>query len=134
MLKLFAGPKGQGKTKKLIDLANSTETEGYIIFIDSDRKNMHELNRDIRLVETSEFPLATYREFLSFVYGMLSQNGDIKDVFIDSISTLVKNIDMEDTLKLTNKLEEISQIHRVNFFFSIHANPDELPDELKKFI
>jgi len=136
MIKLYAGPKGQGKTRKLIELANATleTTHGHIIFMDDDKRNMHQLQRDIRLVETSEFPLLTYREFISFVHGMLSQNGDIKEIFVDSLSTLVKDLDNENLVKVMAILVSISEIHHVNFIISVHCEVDQLPQEIQKFV
>ncbi|MCL2415712.1 MAG: hypothetical protein FWD01_02760 [Defluviitaleaceae bacterium] len=133
MIKLFAGEKGEGKTKKLIAMANAAlkTTEGHIVFIDDDMRNMHELNRDIRLVDTSEYPLSNYREFVGFIYGILSQNNDISEIFVDSLSSVINNLCNDDLLKLKVKLEKICKNNGVHFFITLNCNPNDLPDEIR---
>jgi len=133
MIKLFAGEKGEGKTRKLIALANDhlNITEGHIVFIDDDRRNIHEIHRNIRLVDTSEYPLVNYREFVSFIYGMLSQNSDISEIFIDGLSGVIQNLCNDDLSALMKALESISKANDVEFFITLNCNPAELPEDVK---
>ncbi|MCL2397387.1 MAG: hypothetical protein FWC93_04900 [Defluviitaleaceae bacterium] len=133
MIKLFAGEKGEGKTKRLIALANANlqTTDGHIVFIDDDRRNIREIHRDIRLVDASEHPLINYRELVSFIYGMLSQNSDIAEIFIDSLSSIVKDLPNQDLAALKNALEKISNDWDVEFYITLNCNPAELPEEVK---
>jgi len=133
MIKLFAGEKGEGKTKKLIALANAhlEVTDGHIVFMDDDSRNMHEIHRNIRLVDTSEYPLLNHREFICFIYGMLSQNSDISEIFIDSLSSIVKNLSNGDLLALKYELEKISKNEDVDFFITLNCNPADLTDEVR---
>ncbi|MDR2182795.1 MAG: hypothetical protein LBE55_01340 [Clostridiales bacterium] len=134
MIKLFAGEKGEGKTRKLIALANDrlTTTDGHIVFIDDDRRNIHEIHRNIRLVDTSEYPLLNYREFVSFIHGMISQNSDISEIFIDSLSGIIKSLDNKDLAALMVALEGVSKTHDVEFFITLNCDPKDLPQEAKK--
>lgn len=133
MIRLFAGEKGEGKTKKLIALANDhlQTTDGHIVFMDDDRRNIHEVHRNIRLVDTSEYPLLNYRELISFIYGMLSQNSDISEIFIDSLSGIIRNLSNADLVLLKKGLEGISKTNDVDFFITLNCNPAELPEEVK---
>ena len=133
MINLIAGEKGQGKTGKLIEIANAhlDKTEGHIVFIDEGRRNIHKIHRNIRLVDTSEYPLLNYREFVSFIHGMLSQNSDISEIFIDSLSKIIKNLDNDDLVALKNALEKISNNEGVEFFATLNCTPDQLPAEVK---
>ena len=133
MIKLFAGEKGEGKTKKLIALANAhlEVTDGHIVFMDDDSRNMHEIHRNIRLVDTSEYPLLNHREFICFIYGMLSQNNDISEIFIDSLSSIVKNLSNGDLLALKYELEKISKNEAVDFFITLNCNPADLTPEVR---
>ena len=134
MIKLFAGEKGEGKTRKLIALANDhlAVTDGHIVFIDDDSRNIHEIHRNIRLVDTSEYPLLSYREFISFIHGMLSQNSDISEIFIDSLSGIIDSLSNDDIVALMKNLESISKSDDVEFFITLNCNPKELPEEVKK--
>ncbi len=136
MIKIIAGEKGQGKTKKLIALANETvnKTEGHIVFIDDDKRHMFDLHHDIRFVETTSFPLSNYRELIGFVCGILSQDSDIKEIFLDGIGNIVKNFDNESLLKLLRKFEMLSEENGLEFILTINSNPDELPEDAKKYL
>jgi len=133
MIKLFAGEKGMGKTRQLIAMANEhlNITEGHIVFIDDDNRNIHELHRNIRLVDTQEYPIITYREFVTCIYGMLSQNSDISEIFIDSLTNVIQNLSNQDLTDLLDALERISTDWDVNFFITLNCNPSELPERAK---
>lgn len=133
MIKLFAGEKGEGKTKKMIALANDnlSKTDGVIIYIDDDRRNIHQIHRNIRLVDTSDYPLLNHREFVSFIYGMLSQNNDIAEIFIDSLSSVIGNLTNDDLVALKTALEKISKDEDVEFYITLNCDPSQLPKELQ---
>ncbi|MCL2592521.1 MAG: twitching motility protein PilT [Defluviitaleaceae bacterium] len=136
MIKFIAGKKGEGKTKKLIDMANNAikTTSGHIVFIDDDSRQMFEIGRDIRFVSTENFPLSNYREFIGFVYGILSQNGDIVEIFVDGLTNIIKTLENEDLVKLVNKLDRISKDNGVEFVISMNSTPEELPEEVRALI
>ena len=56
MVQLLAGEKGSGKTKILLEKANSAAavTDGNIVFLDQDNSHMYELKNSIRLVNVSD--------------------------------------------------------------------------------
>ena len=90
MIQILAGEKGQGKTKKLIDMANeaSKTVDGNVVFIDDDSRHMYDLHYGIRFVETSKYKICSYEVLIGFIYGILSQNGDIQKVFIDGLGNI----------------------------------------------
>ncbi|MCL2350255.1 MAG: hypothetical protein FWC67_02125 [Defluviitaleaceae bacterium] len=133
MIKVFAGPRGGGKTRNLINLANDhlATTKGYIVYIDDCKRNMHEIHRDIRLVDTSEYPLSNYREFVAFVYGMVSQNSDIQEVFIDGLCGIIEELPNDDLATAMAALKKLSDDNDMEFFVTLNCNPDTLPAEVK---
>lgn len=133
MINLYAGQRGEGKTKKLIQLANEHlgVTDGYIVYIDDDKRNMHEIHRDIRLVCTSEYPLANYREFVAFVYGMISQNNDICEIFIDGLCGIIEDLPNDHLETVIASLGKLSDENNVEFFITLNCNPDTLPEKVK---
>lgn len=130
MIQFLAGEKGQGKTKKLISMANDAvkTTDGHIVYIDDDKRHIYDLNYEIRFVETANFPLSNYREFIGFVCGILSQNSDIKEIYVDGLTNIVKKIDNEDLVKLVNKLKSLSSECTVDFIISMNCNIEDLPE------
>ena len=133
MINLYAGPKGEGKTKRLIKLANDhlALTDGHIVFIDDDKRNLHEIHRDIRLVCTTEYPLTNYREFVAFVYGMISQNNDICEIFIDGLCGIIEDLPNDDLDTVMASLATLSDENKVEFFITLNCNPDTLPEKVK---
>ncbi|MCL2189257.1 MAG: hypothetical protein FWB87_10875 [Defluviitaleaceae bacterium] len=133
MVKFMAGQKGQGKTRKLIEMANEAlkTADGHLVYIDDDRRHSREVDRDIRFVESGKGVLSNYREFVGFILGILSMDGDVEHIYIDGLCNVVKTLDNEGLSKLTKKLQDISRRDEVSFTISINLEPSELPEEIK---
>lgn len=136
MVQIIAGDKGDGKTKKLIDLANTSvkDSHGHVVFIDNDNSHIYDLHYDVRFVETSDFPLSNYRELIGFIYGILSQDNDIEKIYIDGLYRMVKNLNNEDLIKLTSKFQKMSEKYTVEFVLSLTSKIDDLPKEIKELL
>lgn len=65
MVQIIAGRKGKGKTKYLLDMANTAvkEAKGSIVYLDKSSKHMYELNNKIRLINVAEFSVSTAEGF-----------------------------------------------------------------------
>jgi len=133
MVKYLAGLKGEGKTRMIIDLANESAktTDGNLVFIDDDKRHIFELHRDIRFVETGKGVLDKYREFIGFVLGILSQNSDIRHIFVDGLTNIVTEVDNEVLIKLHPRLEAISNDHHVDFTICMNYDKALLPEVVK---
>jgi len=135
MVQFLAGLKGEGKTRKIINMANENAnvTDGNIVFIDDDRRHIHDLHRSIRFVETNKGLLDNYRELIGYVLGILSQNSDIRHIYIDGLTNILAEgaVTSETMVKLKNKLDAISSTSQVEFIISMHCEVDSLPDEIK---
>lgn len=136
MVSFMAGQKGQGKTRKLIDMANEAvkSTDGHLVYIDDDRRHTRDIHRDIRFVEAGKHVLSQYREFVGFIMGILSQNADIEHIYVDGLCNIVKTIDNESLQKLTRKLEAISKRDQVAFTISVNREPADLPEDIQKLL
>ena len=66
MIQLIVGEKGKGKTKVLLDKANTEvkNAHGSIVYLDKSAKHMYELNNKVRLIDVSGFDLQSSGEFL----------------------------------------------------------------------
>lgn len=136
MIHILTGEKGDGKTKKILDMANEAikSAHGNIIFIDNDNKNMYGLHYNIRFIETSDFPISNYRELVGFICGIVSQDNDIEKIYIDSIDKILKSFDKDDLQKLAKKLTDLSQKYSLEFILSMSATIDEIPFELRDLV
>ena len=135
MVQLIVGKKGKGKTKQLLDKVNAAikSADGNIVYLDKSTKHMFELNNKIRLIDVSAYPLKNSDEFIGFICGIISQDHDLQEMYLDSflkIASLEDN-DVSDALK---QLKKISSTFNVNFVISLSADKEEIPEEFQEDI
>ena len=128
MVKLIVGEKGKGKTKKLLDMVNSRvkELNGNIVYLDKSTKHMYELNNKVRLIDVSVYPIKNADEFVGFVCGIISQDHDLEQIYLDSFLTTAKL----EGLDVTNTLEQLTAVgekFNVKFIISMSLDKEELP-------
>ena len=134
MIQIISGQKGKGKTKFLIEKANSDtkQNNGAMVYLDKNHKHMYDLDNQIRLVNVMEYPIQSSRELIGFICGLLSGNHDISDVFLDSFLTLARLETDEEIRETLETLEEMSDKFDANFILSISRNISELPSKYEK--
>ena len=133
MIQLIAGLQGAGKTKALIDMANTlvkTNT-GHIVYVDADESQIFRLDYSIRLVQIAEYPLKTSGEFFGFVCGILSQDYDINTVFIDGLLKNAK-IEVDEMGALLDRVSEVADRYNIQFIISLCCDEADVPEEYKK--
>lgn len=132
MIQLIVGNKGKGKTKHLLDKVNTEikDAEGNVVYLDKSRKHMFELNNKIRLIDVPDYLVSNSDEFIGFICGIISQDHDLQDMYLDSFLQIacLKDKEIGDTI---DKLETISTKFHVNFVLSISVDESELPENLK---
>lgn len=129
MIEIIAGEKGKGKTKYLLEKVNTSvqKANGSIVYLDKSPKHMYELNNQIRLIDVAEFPLNNCDEFMGFLCGIISQDHDIEEMYLDSFLT-ISNIKDEEMTHAIEKLDIISETFSVKIVLSIAKNEADLPD------
>lgn len=129
MIQIIAGEKGKGKTKQLLDKVNGEikTAHGSIVYLDKNAKHMYELNNKIRLIDTSAFPIGNSDEFIGFICGILSQDHDLEQMYLDSFLKVAKleGCDISTTIE---KLDKIGETFGVNFVLSVSMNECDLPE------
>jgi hypothetical protein len=132
MVQLIVGNKGKGKTKHLLDKVNTQvkDATGNIVYLDKSTKHMYELNNKVRLIDTSEYLITNYDEFVGFICGIISQDHDLEAMYLDSFLKIAC-LEGKDILPVIDKLEEVSKTFKVEFTISVSANEGDLPDSLK---
>ncbi len=135
MIKIIAGLKGSGKTKKLIDMTNDTAktSASNVVFLDKDNSYMYEIDRAVRFVNVNDYHVSSAEMFLGFLGGMLASNYDIGTIFVDAFLKLVK-IDLADAAWFFESLEQYGQKHDVTFVLSVSADPETMPEAIKGYI
>lgn len=135
MVQLIVGEKGKGKTKYLLDKVNTAikTANGNIVYLDKSRKHMYELNNKVRLIDVTEYPIQSSDEFVGFICGIVSQDHDLEEMYLDSFLK-VAYIDGTDVLSVIKKLKHIGEQFDVNFVVSMSIEEKDVPEELKPMI
>ena len=132
MVELIVGKKGKGKTKVLLDRVNGAvkEANGSIVYLDKSTKHMYELNNKVRLIDVSSYPLKNADEFVGFICGIISQDHDLEQIYLDSFLKVSKleDADVTDTL---GQLDKISEKYGISVVVSISLDKEELPEALQ---
>ena len=133
MVQIIAGIKGKGKTKRLLDMANTAvkDARGSVVYLDKSSKHMYDLSNKIRLINVGEFNIMTSDGFIGFVSGIISQDHDLEIMFLDSFLKL-SCTEGEDMTPVIDALEKIGDKYNVRFVLSISADVDNLPENAKK--
>ena len=128
MVELIVGKKGKGKTKVLLDRVNGAikDANGSIVYLDKSTKHMYELNNKVRLINVSGYPIRNSDEFVGFICGIISQDHDLEQIYLDSFLAVAKleGKDVTDTLE---QLDSIGREFGITFVISISLDKEEIP-------
>ncbi len=129
MVEIIAGEKGKGKTKYLLDKVNESvkSASGNIVYLDKSQKHMYELSNKVRLINVTDFPVTNCDEFLGFICGIVSQDHDLQEMYLDSFLTIA-NIEDGQINHAIEKLDIISEKYNVKFVLSVSRNEADLPE------
>ena len=129
MVEIICGKKGKGKTKHLLDKANTSmkSAQGIVVYLDKSQKHMYELNNKIRLINVTDFPVSNCDEFLGFICGIVSQDHDLQEMYLDSFVTIA-GLQDDQIQHAIEKLDIISEKYNVKFMLSISKDEQELPE------
>ena len=135
MVQLIVGKKGKGKTKYILDKVKTAvrSASGDIVYLDKSAKHMLELNNKIRLIDASGYGLKNSDEFIGFILGIISQDHDLEEMYLDSFLKVAKLEDADITATI-KELNSISKAFNVNFILSVSLDKEELPAELAEYI
>ena len=135
MIQVIAGKKGSGKTKRLIDLTNTTAREAVhdVIFLDDDNRYMFDVDHKVRFINAEDYHIRNADMFIGFLCGVLSSNFDVGTIFIDAFLNL-SHTELTDTEPVIKILADLAAKHDVDFVLSLSADPEELPVFYKQYL
>ena len=130
MVEIIAGEKGKGKTKHLLDKVNASVevATGNIVYLDKSQKHMYELNNKVRLINVVDYPLSNCDEFLGFICGIISQDNDLEEMYLDSFLTIAALSNDDEIVRAIEKLDVISEKYKVKFILSVSKDKESLPE------
>lgn len=135
MIKIIAGKEGSGKTKRLLNMANEQvgTTSGNIVYLDSSKRHICDLKHEIRFLNMEEFPLEKPEEFVGFMCGIISNNYDIKAIYVDGLYNMV-DMNEVDAIACIDKLEVLADKFNIEFKIGMNYSGNEIPEGIKKYI
>ena len=115
MIEIICGEKGKGKTKELLERVNSSisSSSGNVVYLDKSQKHMYELNNKVRLINVMDFPITNSDEFLGFICGIVSQDNDLEEMYLDSFLTIAFIDSDSEITKAIEKLDVISEKYKI---------------------
>ncbi len=136
MVRVIMGAKGSGKTKQLVEMINyASENEiGSVVCIETGRKLVYDVSRNVRLVESSEFAADNYTFFKGFISGMYASNYDLTHVFIDSLCKIIPSQpDSPEVEEFLAWLDRFSEQNNVKFTITISADVNLATEAMKAY-
>ena len=136
MIRVIMGKKGSGKTKQMIEMINSAvQTEhGNVVCIEKGNKLTFDLHYQIRLVEASQYDIASYTALKGFISGLYAGNYDITHIFIDSLTKIVASEATDHAVEeFLDWLNSFSEKNNIKFTVTISADASLATEGIKKY-
>ena len=135
MINIVYGPKGTGKTKQLIEQANTAAdtAKGHTVFITDTKRYMFDLTREVRFIDLTEFNIAGEEAFCGFIKGVIAANRDNEYLFIDGASRITGKA-LSEMAAFFYMLEKVSADTGVNITIARSAKREELPPFIAKYL
>ena len=135
MVKVICGPKGSGKTKRIIDAANEAVAvaKGNLIFITDTKRYMYDLKREIRFIDTSDYSIAGEDALCGFIKGVVAGGYDNEYVYVDGIARIAGKA-IRDMAQFFYMMEKVAQMRDLKLYITCSCAEEELPDFAKKYL
>ena len=133
MLKFVVGENGKGKTKVLLEHANTqAKTDnGLIVYLDKNKKHIYDLDKKIRLCDVSDYCEFNNKTLQGFVCGLVAGNHDINAIYIDGFLTMSDCDFKADLEPIFDEMQEFSNSSNVDFILSVSSNISRIPEKYK---
>ena len=133
MIKLVIGPKGSGKTGRLVDTLNRLEKDANVVCLESGKRLDRQVKPFVRLVDVSEYPVRSYRDLLPFIAGISAKDFDIDEIYVDSINKVAKSSSLAELESFVQELEQFSRNHEIHVTMTLSVLLEELPESLRAY-
>ena len=94
---------------------------------------MYELSNKVRLINVKDYPIEDCDEFIGFICGIISQDHDLEELYLDSFLTIA-NIKDDEFEHAVEKLDSISEKYGVKMTLSVSMNEADFPEKAKSKI
>ena len=134
MIKLIAGPKGTGKTAKLVDDINGVAaSDSNVVCLERGNRLDQLLKPTVRLVNMKEYPIEGFDQVLAFICGICSKDYDLTHIYVDAICKVANESDTAALASFLTKLDAFLNDTPVVATILYSGDIDTLPEEVRKF-
>ncbi|MDE5729840.1 MAG: hypothetical protein K2I20_06730 [Clostridia bacterium] len=135
MIKIIYGPKGTGKTTKIIEEANATAqaAKGLSVFITDNSRCRLSVNHAIRFIDVRDWTVAGEDALCGFIKGVAACNGDHEYIYIDGLARIAGK-SLNDLAGIFYMLDKISNENNITITITCSGEKAELPDFVKKYL
>jgi len=135
MVKLIAGPKGNGKTKSLVELIKHAveEENGSVVCLEKDKNLNFDIPHTVRLIHASDYNFESMEFFKGFISGLHAADYDISHVFIANLLKMFNEPDMDKVAALLDALDTFGNKESIKFTITATADPETFGDNIKKY-
>lgn len=135
MIKVIAGPKGTGKTAKLVDDINEVAaTDSNVVCIERGNRLDQLLKPNVRLVNMKEYPIKGFDQVLAFVCGICSKDYDLTHIYIDAICKVADDYDLDNLGAFLAKLDDFLADKPITAMLLFSGDVNAIPESVKKFV
>ena len=136
MVRLIAGEKGTGKTKKLIELINTAAAQeaGNVVCIEAKNAMTFDIHYHVRLIVAGDYEISSFEEMRGFISGLYAGNYDISHIFIDNLLKIVRGKSHAEAEQFLDWLEKFSNTHGVRFTVSASIDAGSVTDGMQKYL
>ena len=134
MVNLICGTKGSGKTTRIIEKANADvkTAKGDSIFVNDTDRYMYDVDRNVKLIDVTEYPVSGEDALLAFVCGLAASRRDLTNLYIDGASRIA-GCGPEKMRKFYDELGKLADKFAISVTVTVSATPEELPEFLLKY-
>ncbi len=135
MIKIICGPKGSGKTKQLIEIANNAvaTAKGHLVFITDTKRYMYDLKRDIRFIDVTDYSVAGEEALCGFVKGAIAGSYDNEFVYLDGAARIAGK-PLSEMAQLFYMLDKVAAFRGIELWITCSCAEEELPDFARKYL
>lgn len=136
MVKAIVGPKGSGKTKRLVQCINDAvkEESGAMVCIEKSGNLKFDIDYRVRLIDAREYSESGYSFLRGMISGLHAGNFDISHIYIDNLFKIAGTEDLQETADFLTWCDAFGADRGVSFTVSFTADPENAPEALRKFI
>ena len=91
------------------------------------------MSNKVRLINVKDYPIEDCDEFIGFICGIISQDHDLEELYLDSFLTIA-NIKDDEFEHAVEKLDSISEKYGVKMTLSVSMNEADFPEKAKSKI